>query len=664
MGSQFDRKIVIFLTLATIVFGAYGTAVFNHNFANELELNSNTYLTGAIQNYDLSPVPFSSVQTGPMNAFPGQLINESYYLGSNIPSASYYMATVTLNSSSYETLDAFPTYSDSLNPSGYYLFFSFDMPNDQPGMWWNVGYQIIPVSITAGQEIGQVNLIAQGSQIWMQYQSESMAGNYMVRGTANFTTSSNVSQILIYPFNPQGTVIVSSQVNSWYFYSGVLEVNFSLYEYIDTSNGKTTPPLLVAAADYTYSSSFTILGSPLSISGYSIKLIQGDGAYLYGITSNQLAEITNSINQSLSIPISQLNAAVVSINGDVAELQTSFGTMTTNLNSIDATVVGISSGMTYLNTTLGMVKTSLSSINATIISVKGDTINLETSVGNVSTKLEAIGATIKNISDGQATILTDVGSLQVPLEGINATVHSISKGEATLLTDIGIVQTSLSSLSTTVTSVTSGEAEIETAIGEVTTSIESLNASFKGMDGDYAVLQTDIGSIRTSLNSINATIYSIHQGMIQMNTSIGNIQIPLKSLNSTIVRISGDTADLMTTEGNIEASLDDINTSIFDTSIDTPWLNNSYAYIETCLGNLTGTITDVSNNTATIETNLGVVTTSLNSIKSANTQATMVDPPSLFDIVIIAFLVALTGIATLAMLSARSTLKIMGDKVK
>ncbi|EQB65849.1 MAG: PKD protein [Thermoplasmatales archaeon I-plasma] len=662
MGSHFDRKIVIFLILATIVFGAYGTAVFNHNFANESKLNSNG--TGAMPDNYLSPVPLSSVQTGPMNAFPGQLINESYYLGSTVPSVSYYMVTVTLNGSSYETLDAFPAYTGNLNPSGYYLFFSFEMPNDQPGMWWNVGYQIIPVTVSTGQEIGQVNLIAQGSQIWMQYQSESMAGNYMVKGSANFTSSSNVSQILLYPFNPQGTVIVSSQVNSWTFSSGILEVNFSLYEYLDTSNGKTTPPVLVATAYYTYSSSFTVLGSPISISGYSIKLIQGDGAYLYGITSNQLAEITNSINQSLSIPISQLNAAVVSINGDVAELQTSFGTMTTNLNSIDATVVGISSGISYLNTTLGMVKTSLSSINATIISVKGNTINLETSVGNVSTNLNAIGATIKNINNGQATILTDVGSLQVPLGSINASVQSISKGEATLITDVGIVQTSLSSLSTTVTSVTSGEAQIETSIGDVTTSIESLNASFKGMDGDYAILQTDVGSIKTSLNSINATIYAIHQGMIQMNTSIGNIQIPLKSLNSTIVKISGDTADLMTTDGNIEASLDDINTSIFDTNIDTPWLNNSYAYIETCLGNLTGTITDVSNNTATIETNLGVVTTSLNSIKSASTQATMEDPPSLFDIVIIAFLVAVTGIATLAMLSARSTLKIMGDKVK
>ncbi|MGC8561754.1 MAG: hypothetical protein ACP5UZ_02345 [Thermoplasmata archaeon] len=120
----------------------------------------------------------------------------------------------------------------------------------------------------------------------------------------------------------------------------------------------------------------------------------------------------------------------------------------------------------------------------------------------------------------------------------------------------------------------------------------------------------------------------------------------------------------MTTDGNIEASLDDINTSIFDTNVDTPWLNDSYAYIKTCLGNLTGTVTNVSNNTATIETNLGVMTASLNSIKSGNGPGTMGDPPSFFEIIIIAFLVALTGIGTLAMLSARSTLKIMGDKVK
>ncbi len=661
MGSHFDRKIVIFLILATIVFGAYGTAVFNHNFANESKLNSNG--TGAMPDNDLSPVPLSSVQTGPMNAFPGQLINESYYLGSTVPSVSYYMVTVTLNGSSYETLDAFPAYTGNLNPSGYYLFFSFEMPNDQPGMWWNVGYQIIPIQVTTVQSEGSEVLINTGP-IWMSVWSASPGNDYMIRGSANFSINSNVSAILLYPINPTYASIVSTQVNFWSYASGILKVGFTLFETAGETNANTTPPSITAYVNYPITTQANEIEPLLTSSTMQITLIQGDGAYLYGVTSNQLAEITNSINQSLSIPISQLNAAVVSINGDVAELQTSFGTMTTNLNSIDATVVGISSGISYLNTTLGMVKTSLSSINATIISVKGNTINLETSVGNVSTNLNAIGATIKNINNGQATILTDVGSLQVPLGSINASVQSISKGEATLITDVGIVQTSLSSLSTTVTSVTSGEAQIETAIGDVTTSIESLNASFKGMDGDYAILQTDVGSIKTSLNSINATIYAIHQGMIQMNTSIGNIQIPLKSLNSTIVKISGDTADLMTTDGNIEASLDDINTSIFDTNIDTPWLNNSYAYIETCLGNLTGTITDVSNNTATIETNLGVVTTSLNSIKSASTQATMEDPPSLFDIVIIAFLVALTGIATLAMLSARSTLKIMGDKVK
>ena len=664
MGSHFDRKIVIFLILATIVFGAYGTAVFNHNFANESKLNSNG--TGAMPDNDLSPVPLSSVQTGPMNAFPGQLINESYYLGSTVPSVSYYMVTVTLNGSSYETLDAFPAYTGNLNPSGYYLFFSFEMPNDQPGMWWNVGYQIVPMSeITIPITVHKL-IVVEESQIWMATTTASVGYNFMLVGRANFTFWNNVSQVILYPVPLPGSAIANTQVNSWRFLSSadILEVNFSIYEFIGDSGGATTPSSISAYISFLNNSTIVTPCSPITSQGYTIHLIQGDGAYLYGITSNQLAEITNSINQSLSIPISQLNAAVISINGDVAELQTSFGTMTTNLNSIDATVVGISSGISYLNTTLGMVKTSLSSINATIISVKGNTINLETSVGNVSTNLNAIGATIKNINNGQATILTDVGSLQVPLGSINASVQSISKGEATLITDVGIVQTSLSSLSTTVTSVTSGEAQIETAIGDVTTSIESLNASFKGMDGDYAILQTDVGSIKTSLNSINATIYAIHQGMIQMNTSIGNIQIPLKSLNSTIVKISGDTADLMTTDGNIEASLDDINTSIFDTNIDTPWLNNSYAYIETCLGNLTGTITDVSNNTATIETNLGVVTTSLNSIKSASTQATMEDPPSLFDIVIIAFLVALTGIATLAMLSARSTLKIMGDKVK
>ena len=579
MSNNSDRKLVVSILVVVIVFG--GLAFLLSDQSN----TSIKWQQTTLSNFETAPVTdgssisLSPVQTGPMNAFPGQLINESYFLGTTIPSASYYEVTVTLNSSSYETVEAVPTYVSFLTPAGYYLLFSFVVPNDQPGMWWIVGYEFLPITITTVITQGQTTLSAQGTQLWMQYPSESMGGNYIIQGGGNFTFSSNVTAIQLYPANPQGSVIVSAQVNSWNFSSNVIRVKFSLYENIG-SNCPTTPPIAFASVTYNVTSVSSIMGSLISQSGYRITLIEGNGAYLMGITSNQIAEITSSINQTLSVPISQLNAAVVAINGDVAEIQTSFGTMTAQLRTI------------------------------------------------------------------------------------NATIESVKNGQAIIATNVGTMQTSLSSLSTTITSISAGEAEIVTNIGTVTASLNSLNASFEGINGTDAVISTEIGSIKVSLNSINATIFSIHMGMVEMNTSIGTVEVSLKSVNASIISITGDTAKIMTSAGEINASLSDLNTSIFGSGSGIPWLNNSYAVIETCLGNITGTITNVSNNTASIATNLGVVTASVNSIKSQSGNGLSGDPPSLFDIIVILLLGALTIISTLAMLSSRSTLKIMGDKVK
>ena len=659
-----ERKIIISLLAIIIVLGSFELLFVEQNTVNTEAQHAASASLNLIPSTDLSSISLSSVQTGPMNAFPGQLINESYYLGTTDPSASYYEVTVTLNNSSYETLDVFPTGTSALTPSGYYLLFSFEMPNDQPGMWWSVGYFIIPVENQVVISEKTVTLHTSGN-IWMSVWTASPASSpFSIKGKTSFSFSTNVSKIDLYPVNPSQGVVISSQVNSWNFVTNQLSVSFTLYENVESTNSNTTPPSITAAVTYNTSSINTVTLSPLSAIGYRITLIQGNGAYIMGITSGQIAEITDAMNQTLSIPISQLNAAVVSINGDVATLQTSFGTMLTDLSSINASISTIRSGVAYLNTSIGQVKTSLSSINATIVTIKDDTITLETSLGTIYTNLNAVNATVSSIKNDQATITTAIGNVQVSLSSINAIILSIENGEASIITDMGLIETSLFNLNATLVSVSSGEAKISTDIGDINTSIRSLNASFDGISGTAAVIQTDIGIIETSLNSINATIFSIHLGIVGLNTSIGKIEVSLKSLNASIIGLSGDTAKIMTIAGEVNASLSDLNTTIFVSGSGTSWFNDTYATIETCLGNITGTVTKVSNDTATIETNLGVVTASVNSIKTMNGQDLSGDSFSLFDIIVIALLGALIIIASLAMLSSRSTLKIMGDRVK
>ncbi len=207
-----DRKVIALFLVIVIAVGSLGLMIYE----NEGGYNGKTLSAGLGQ----TGIQLSAVQTGPMDAFPGQLINESYYLGTTSPGASYYEVTVTLNGSSYVTLDAFPTYTSSISPGGYYLLFSFLMPNDQPGMWWIVWYEIIPFTISNIEEEQLTTVSAQGTQVWMQSTSESMAGNYIINGGANFTFFCNATELHIYPTNLAGSIIVTSQVNSWQYTNG------------------------------------------------------------------------------------------------------------------------------------------------------------------------------------------------------------------------------------------------------------------------------------------------------------------------------------------------------------------------------------------------------------------------------------------------------------
>ncbi|MDA8054337.1 MAG: hypothetical protein M0Z77_01635 [Thermoplasmatales archaeon] len=91
--------------------------------------------------------------------------------------------------------------------------------------------------------------------------------------------------------------------------------------------------------------------------GYDfLGLVSGNGAYILGISQAQIAEIEGAVNSTMTVSLNQLDAAISSINGDVATITTQFGTMSTTLNSINASLTSINSGVATLETTLGQVK--------------------------------------------------------------------------------------------------------------------------------------------------------------------------------------------------------------------------------------------------------------------------------------------------------------------
>ncbi len=189
---------------------------------------------------------------------------------------------------------------------------------------------------------------------------------------------------------------------------------------------ETSSGLYVYSTDYvSYSGS--------SGSDY-LGLVSGNGAFLTGITSSQIATLETDINATLSVPISQLDASVTNIQNDVAQISTDFGTMSATLSSINATVASISQGVVYLETSLGQVKTSLASLNATVVALNGDTATISTAVGVFNTTINNINATVTINKGDIATIQTDLGTF-------TGNVTSVSNGIANIQTKLGTIQT-------------------------------------------------------------------------------------------------------------------------------------------------------------------------------------------------------------------------------
>jgi methyl-accepting chemotaxis protein len=221
---------------------------------------------------------------------------------------------------------------------------------------------------------------------------------------------------------------------------------------------------------YTNATSYT---EP-SVDAAFLQLVQGNGAFLTGITPTQIAEIIAGVNQSLEVPLAELHAIVVSINDGVVNLTTDFGRMTTTLNAIDATVRTLNTNVT----------TGFGTVNLAIAEVSNGIVTLESSVGNVTTSLSALGARITSIEGSVASInstiisvKTTLGVVNTTLTAIDATVTTTATSVNGLVGSVATIQTTLGTISGQITSVQNGVATIQTQIGELETNISNVKTS-------------------------------------------------------------------------------------------------------------------------------------------------------------------------------------------
>ena len=220
-----------------------------------------------------------------------------------------------------------------------------------------------------------------------------------------------------------------------------------------TITGYAQASILGSSGGSITSSGTTMGQEPLtgSQSDY-FALVSGNGALLTGISSSQIAtleaDINSTVSTSLTVPISQLNAAITSINGAVANLKTTVGNITTDLSTINATVNSISSGLVVVQTDLGSISTSLASLNASLVAFNNNVVTINTTLGQVVTSLGSIQTQVKANANGIATVSTDVGTIQGQIVSQNGNITTVKTSLGTLTANVSKVQSQTSGFST------------------------------------------------------------------------------------------------------------------------------------------------------------------------------------------------------------------------
>jgi predicted nucleic acid-binding Zn-ribbon protein len=215
--------------------------------------------------------------------------------------------------------------------------------------------------------------------------------------------------------------------------------------------------------------------------------------------------------------------------------------LSSTLTNWNAWIIDIQGDLATIKTDVGIIKASLEAIDARLISIDGRIATLETDLGAIRVDIDNINLRLTHIEGDLATITTALGT-------INGTLISIQGDIAIVKTDIGLIQTDISAINATLKSINSSIVTIQTNIGEIKISLNQINATLVALNETIATIKTDIGTIMTSIEDIQLKISKINGSIATITTTLGDI-------NGTLVSIEGDIANIKTMLGDIKASL-------------------------------------------------------------------------------------------------------------
>jgi len=171
-------------------------------------------------------------------------------------------------------------------------------------------------------------------------------------------------------------------------------------------DAKTGAYLILVEAEY------------LQVRGTSIESFQisstlsGWNAYLTEIKDRIATIVIPSLNE-IKVNLAAINGTLVNIKDNIATIETSLGTLKTDVANLNITV-------TKIDGAIATIQTSLGNLQGKIDKIDGDTVTIKTDVGDIKIKV--------------SEIKTDVGDIEVKVSDVPANVQtSINLLYATLI---------------------------------------------------------------------------------------------------------------------------------------------------------------------------------------------------------------------------------------
>ena len=150
-----------------------------------------------------------------------------------------------------------------------------------------------------------------------------------------------------------------------------------------------------------------------------------------------------------------------------------------------------------------LVSPTLTGQNNAIVSMQGDVAQVRLDTGTILVDLTAVSAKLDSIQGDTATISTDIGTLTASLAALDAKITAINGNVATVQTTLGTINASLDSLNAKITSIQGDVATIKTNAGTTSQQLTSLTSA-QSSGGLLAMSSASIAAILSAVAAVFA----------------------------------------------------------------------------------------------------------------------------------------------------------------